>query len=565
MTAIKNLLQQLYGDTEADAILPQLYSLMDAARAELRTQTGRRQFNEEDIALITYGDTLRDAGRPPLAVLHGFLNRHLKDQINIVHVLPFHPYSSDDGFSVIDYEMVDPLLGEWKHIHQIAADYQLMADFVLNHMSAKSQWFQHYLADEEDFKDLFLSVPIDSDLSSVTRPRISPLLTPFQRNEEAIHVWTTFSADQVDFNYLVPSTMLRMIGILLNYVQHGAQIIRLDAVAYLWKEIGTSSIHLPQTHAFVQLMRAVLDVVAPYVVLLTETNVPHQENISYFGDGHNEAQMVYNFTLPPLLLYSMMRENANLLSQWAANLQPVSEDTTFFNFTASHDGIGVRPLEGIVSSAEIFDLAKEIESKGGRVSYRSNADGSQSPYELNITYVDAIIDPGLPEAQQVQQFIVSQAIALALQGVPGIYIHSLLGSHNDKEGVERLGHNRAINRAKLHVKALEAALTDENSFRAKIFSAYQQLLNLRRASPYFNPQIPHEVLDVSNPAVFALSRRQDAQHKLIALHNISRRPQQVDISPYSKAEHLYDLLSQNIYQTGTITLPPFGVLWLEEK
>ena len=174
----------------------------------------------------------------------------------------------------------------------------------------------------------------------------------------------------------------------------GAEFIRLDAIAYLWKEIGTACIHLPQTHAVVRIMHALLEQAAPQVRLITETNVPHTENMSYFGDGTNEAHLIYNFALPPLVLYTLQNGDAGPLSAWASGLTLPSQQVTFFNFLASHDGIGVTPLRGLLPESAIEELARRTLAQGGLVSYRSNPDGSQSPYELNINYFDALADLG---------------------------------------------------------------------------------------------------------------------------------------------------------------------------
>jgi sucrose phosphorylase len=162
--------------------------------------------------------------------------------------------------------------------------------------------------------------------------------------------------------------------------------------------------------------------VAPDVVIITETNVPHAENISYFGNGRDEAQLVYNFTLPPLLFYSFVKEDSTILSRWARDLHLPSSQNTFFNFTASHDGIGVRPLEGILPPEELQALIEIVNANGGKVSYKQNPDGTESPYELNITYVDAILAD--QNSTRADKFLASQAIQYVLPGVPATYILS---------------------------------------------------------------------------------------------------------------------------------------------
>jgi glycosidase len=420
-------------------------------------------------------------GELPLKTLHHFAADHFKEVFSGIHILPFFPYSSDDGFSVTDFQAVRPDLGSWGDIHSIGNDFHLMVDLVANHVSAESGWFQSYLAGEKGFDDLAIEVDSKADLSGVIRPRALPLLSAFTKQpDRQVHVWTTFSADQIDLNYDSLDVLENMVRILLFYVSQGAKIIRLDAIAYLWKNIGTSCIHLPQTHDMVRLFRKVLDLTAPGVVLVTETNVPHDENISYFGSGDDEAQMVYNFTLPPLLLYSLATGSARVFSDWARTLVPPSSRTAFFNFTASHDGIGVRPLEGILPSSEISRLADRVRQNGGHVSEKQNPDGSLSPYELNITYLDALKDPSVStDLLQIPRFLASQAVALAIPGVPAVYIHSMLGSQNWTEGVRLTGRARTINRARLSADTVYAELADPGSRRARIYSSYADMLRVR--------------------------------------------------------------------------------------
>ncbi len=421
------------------------------------------------MVLITYGDSLKKEGEAPLATLHGFANQYLKGAISNVHFLPFFPYSSDDGFSVMDFFEIDPELGTWKEVAAIGQDFELMFDYVVNHYSSKGQWFQNYLEGKEGFEEFAMEVDPATDLSMVTRPRSLPLLSEYKKkNAQTVHLWTTFSADQIDFNFKSLDVLEKMIDVLLFYADQGATILRLDAIAYLWKEIGTNCIHLSQTHDMTKLFRAVLDLVAPDVIILTETNVPHDENISYFGDGRDEAQMVYNFTLPPLLFYTLVKEDATVLSQWAKGLYLESESNTFFNFTASHDGIGVRPLEGILDPAELDGLVEIVKANEGQVSYKQNPDGSESPYELNITYLDAILAD--TSSTRAEKFLASQSIQYALPGVPATYIHSLLGSRNWVEGVKQTGRARTINREKLQVEKLISELNTRSRFVRGSFS-----------------------------------------------------------------------------------------------
>jgi glucosylglycerate phosphorylase len=546
-------LHDLYSPEQAEATYHRLTQLLQ----HTPIKPPQPSFSERDVTLITYGDSLQQDGEAPLKTLRHFLEQHLRGIVPNVHILPFFPYTSDDGFSVTDYYAINPELGTWEDVAALGIEFNLMFDAVINHMSAQSAWFKAFLTGEQGYEKLFFTALPEDDLRSVTRPRTSPLLTPFQKtNGETVYVWTTFSDDQVDLNYDDPETLFKILEVLLFYVQQGAKIIRLDAIAYAGKKIGTSCIHLPQVHTIIKLMRAVLDSVAPGAVIITETNVPHAENISYFGNGDDEAHMVYNFTLPPLLLHTLLSGNANKLAEWVNTLAAPSPQTTFFNFTASHDGIGVRPVEGILSAEELQALIAQVERGGGRVSYKNNPDGSRSPYELNITYFDAVANPDEPLAQQVARFMASQAVMVALAGVPAVYIHSLLGSRNNLEGMQQTGQNRTINRAKLSLPWVEAELAAPNSTRQRVFSAYQNLLKQRIQQAAFHPNAPQRASILNGGAVFVLERGTGSE-QILTLTNVTGQPQEIEV----KAGE--DVLNGLRVEAGTLTLTPYGICWLK--
>jgi sucrose phosphorylase len=557
MDTVKQLLIKIYGEQTGKLALERLAPVIDQFPAAPGTK--KEFFSQEDIVLITYGDTLGKSGQTPLATLHEFAAKYLKGAISTVHFLPFFPYSSDDGFSVSDFFAINPELGTWEDVKAIGNDFELMFDYVVNHFSSRSQWFANYLADEPGYEDFAINVDPTTDLSMVTRPRSLPLLSEYEKqNGQKVNLWTTFSADQIDFNFKSLDVLTRMVEVLLFYVQNGAMVLRQDAIAYLWKEIGTSCIHLTQTHDMVKLFRAILDLVAPDVMIITETNVPHDENISYFGTGRDEAQMVYNFTLPPLLFYSFVSEDCKILTDWAAGLQLESPNNTFFNFTASHDGIGVRPLEGILPSTELEKLIDVVKSNDGQVSYKRNPDGSDSPYELNITYIDAIL--ASRDSKNADRFLASQSIQYALPGVPATYIHSLLGSRNWTEGVQQTGRARTVNREKLQIDQVLSELSDPASFRSRVFYPYLDLIKLRRAQKAFHPNAGFEILEI-DPKVFAIKRYCEDQ-TIYALTNISSAEANVSLAGAESAGRMTDLFSADTIDSKSLTLKPYQYTWL---
>lgn len=561
----------LYGADVAAATFNRLREKLVQFRAQhprLHQQPAARaeRLRAHDAMVITYGDQISEPDRPPLQTLAAWLHENLAELVSSVHILPFYPYSSDDGFSVIDYAAVDPALGDWSDIGRMSRHFKLMFDAVVNHISARSTWFQGFLNGDPRYADYFIVVDQAADLSGVTRPRTHPLLTRFETATGPHNVWTTFSTDQIDLNVRNPDVLLALIDVLLLYAAQGATYLRLDAVGYLWKTIGTRCIHLPETHTAVQIMRSVMDAAAPHVLLITETNVPHADNISYFGDGTNEAQLVYQFPLAPLVLHAFLTGSTRYLQQWAATLQTPSSHTTFFNFLASHDGIGVQPAKGILSEAEIADLVQMTLRHGGRVGYKTNSDGSQSAYELNITLMDALSDPATtPEAAAIDRFMSAQAIMLALQGLPGIYIHSLVGSRNDLEGMARTGHNRTINRQKWQRAELERELRRPDSRAARVLTRYKHLLRQRASSPAFDVSSPQQIVP-SSDGVFAILRvTPDGSERVLCLHNVSGQPQTVALDHQSGAT-LHDLLSNTTFTApSSISVPPYTAMWLRAQ
>ena len=554
---LHDLLTPLYGAATAslvDRILARVGQF-----APVETTQGRR-WSEADVLLISYGDSLLMPDHSPLQSLKQFMDTQLADCINGVHVLPFFPYSSDDGFSVIDYRAVNPELGDWRDIRALARDRRLMVDLVINHASRESPWFAQYLADVPPGRDYFIERSPTLDLSQVVRPRNHPVLVPVHTPRGLRHLWATFSDDQMDLDFSNPDLLLEFVDILLLYLQQGAALIRLDAVAFLWKELGTACIHLPQTHAVVKALRAIMEAVRPDSVLLTETNVPHPENISYFGAG-DEAHMVYQFALPPLVLHALVSGDGSALNHWAANLAPPPPGCTFLNFVASHDGIGLRALEGWVPEGEVQRLIDAMHRFGGFVSMRAHGDGRQTPYEINIALFSACRGTYQGEdGWQIQRFLCAQLIMLSMQGIPALYIHSLLATPNDHAGVERTGRTRSINRRQWQWAELQPLLEAHFTPQAQVFNALRDLLKARRAEPCFHPDAPQRVLDLG-PSMLAIERRH-GERRVLALHNLTREPLPLDPATLPIASRARDLISGECCSPDALTLQPYQVAWL---
>jgi glucosylglycerate phosphorylase len=553
---IKNVLESLYSSEVAENLFVSLKGLMDfyGTNGIIAGKRARYEdqliLNEKDAFLITYGNTIWNEKEKPLKTLRRFLRGHVTEGISGIHLLPFFPSSSDGGYAIIDYKAVDPLLGSWEDIVQLSSRYRLMVDFVMNHVSSKSAWFEGFLRGDERFRDYFIASDEDRNMPEVFRPRDLSLFTRFDTAAGPKYLWTTFSPDQIDLNYKNPQVLLEAVDTLLFYLTKGAEIVRLDAIGYVWKEPHTSCVNLPQTHQIVRLLRGVLDYAAPYAGILTEANFPDKDNLAYLGKGH-QADMVYNFSLPPLVIDAFARGDMTSIMEETNN---TPQDVLFFDFLASHDGIGLLSAKTNLKQADFLNLIQLIKDHEGLISYKATERG-RAPYELNISYFDAICDPqgpGGPAA--VKKFMASQAVMLFLKGIPGIYIHSLLGSRNDHRAVEKTGIKRMINRGRIREKELEKALSDPDSIRCRVLKGFLYLLRERREIPAFHPESEREVIDFVDKRILIIERRFQ-EETIYALINVTNET--VSLAEYNEK---FDLLSNGPFK-GRIE--PYGIYLLK--
>lgn len=542
-----NRLKKLYPD-QAESICLRIEALIKIWKP--RISSSYRSIDQSDVCLITYGDSILSESKSSLKALLEFYKLHLSDSISIIHILPFFPYTSDDGFSVVDFRSIDPNLGNWDDVQKLGQQVDLMFDAVINHVSKESDYFQHYLQQTLGYEHFFIDLPVTTDLSLVTRPRTSPLLTPFETKTGVKYVWTTFSDDQVDLNYANPEVLIEVIDVLLYYVHQHARMIRFDAVGFIWKEVGTTCMHHEYAHEIVKLMRTVIERVAQGVKIITETNVKHSENISYFGNGFDEASLVYQFPLPPLVVQAYVSGKSTFLMEWLTNLEPTSSETTFFNFLSSHDGIGLRPLEGIVPDDHKEAMIQKLISRGAKINYRQGPQGNKVPYECCITFTDALSDLHEDDLVRAKRMIGAHVILLSLQGLPAIYIHSLLGSRNDENGYRNSGINRRINREKLSISTIESEISDTSHLRHMIFEGLRKVIKLRKNESLFHPQTPQRTVDFDSD-VFAIERYEHDE-KLLIIVNVTEKVKHFDLHVNG-----HDLINNKAIQ-GYTTIDGFG-------
>ncbi|GAB3281466.1 sugar phosphorylase [Parahaliea aestuarii] len=567
---VEQHLQTIYRDVPLS--LP-LAELAENLLAVMRLEAGQNppaqhvnHWNQCDVILITYGDSLLAREEKPLVTLKRFLDDNSEGLLSAVHILPFYPWSSDDGFAVLDYSSVNESLGDWDDIGAIAGDYDLMADLVINHCSSRSLWFENFIKGQEPGRGYFFTASPQDDLSAVVRPRTSPLLKEVETSEGTQYVWCTFSHDQVDLDFRNPEVLQQFVSIVRHYLDMGVRIFRLDAVAFLWKIPGSNCLNLEETHEVVRLLRTLVEHARADAVLITETNIPNRENLSYFGNA-NEAHCVYNFSLPPLLLNTLVTGDCRYLKQWVMSMPPAQNGTAYFNFIASHDGIGLRPAEGLLSDEELNSLITTMQSFGGHVSYRALESGESRPYEINIALVDALQGTVEgPDEWGLERFVCAHAIMLGLEGIPGIYLHSLLGTHNDQQRVENTGHARSINRHQWNLDALQEALDDQDSSHSQIFRRLKTLLAIRRRQGAFHPNATQFTLHLGSAILGFWRQSMDRRQSVFCISNISRAPQPLNLMDINliDAHQWRDLISGEVYEhhDQQLELAPYQTLWI---
>ena len=552
-------------DAIADKLLTQM-ALSDDAQGPTPFLN---RWNASDIVMITYGDSIVSDSEKPLVTLKQFIDRHLSNELSGVHILPFFPYSSDDGFSVLDYSSVNESLGDWQDISAISERYKLMADLVINHCSARSIWFENFIKGEGTGHNYFFTASPSDPLDKVVRPRTSPLLKPVSTKQGEQFVWCTFSHDQVDLDFSNPEVLIAFVGIIKQYLDAGVLIFRLDAIAFLWKEIGTSCINLPQTHEVVRLLRTLIECANENAIIITETNIPNIQNLAYFGNA-NEAHAIYNFSLPPLLIYSLISGDCQALKHWLMRMPPAQNGTCYFNFIASHDGIGLRPAEGLLSESEIGTMVNTMQNFGGLISWRTGEDGSQKPYEMNIALYDALKGTiNGPDKHQYQRFICAHSIMMSLEGIPGIYIHSLLGTENDYEKYNNTHHNRAINRHRWQSELLSEQLANPYSHHSKVLAGLKNLIAIRKQQNAFHPNATQFVLQLG-PELFGVWRQcMNRSQSIFCVANITNKPLSLRLNELNliETEHWHDLITgQHITDLNSeFALLPYQTIWLTNK
>ena len=526
----------------------------------------KKSISEKTTLVICYGDSVYSEKKKSIRVFQSFFQKKLKNYFNTIHFLPFYPSSSDSGFAVKDHYKVDNKLGNWLDIKSISKSTDVMADMVINHSSARGLWFKNFLKKKVPGKDYFLTVDNKFNTSRVIRPRDHTLLKKIKIFNQSDYLWRTFSPDQIDLNFRNPSVLIQFIKIMIHLINNGVTIFRLDAIAYLWKENGTKCINLKQTHEIIKLLRNIINLLNIQTTIITETNLPENENLSYFGKN-DEANWIYNFSLPPLLIHAFLFENSSYLNKWSKNLPNTKNDNCYLNFIASHDGIGIRPTEGLLNKKTLDNFLNRLKKNGSKFSYRKVQNKAKKVYEANITVFDALkkSDYDIKGKFYLERYISCHAIMISFEGIPAIYFNSIFGTSNDEAKYIITGNNRDVNRYRWNFKNITNKLKNNKSKQNIFYQNICNLLNIRRKQKAFHPNALRINLNFGRK-VYAFKRVSiDKKQTILCITNLSSKIQKTKISKkYHKMKNLINSKIQ-IEDKKFLVLRPFETIWLSNK
>jgi len=569
---IDKLLKTIYSNhttEEINFISNQLLQILDdfSEKSAYEEIKDKERWNESHSVLITYADSIYKNGEATLITLRKLLSKHFGSLSKVVHILPFLKSTSDGGFAVSSYDALEEKFGGWDDLKSISKNHDLMADLVLNHVSSSHPWVQQFIKSQEPGISNVFSPKQTLDWSNVVRPRSSSLFSQINTESGPKQVWTTFGPDQIDLNWHNPKMTLEFLNLIITYLSNGIKWFRLDAVGFIWKESGTTCLHLPKAHSIVKLLRVLLNNLHDEGVLITETNVPQKENLSYLISD-DEAHMAYNFPLPPLLLEAIITSRADILNSWIFDWPILSEDTTLFNFTASHDGVGLRALEGLMNEERIKDLLINCEKRGGLVSHRRLSNGDDKPYELNISWWSAMEDSSRDAKRfQYERFILSQLLVMALKGVPAFYLPALLASENDIKSFSMTGQRRDLNREKFKSENLLAVLNNPESNANKNLKYLRKAMDVRSQLKQFHPCSEMKCLSKGRSDIVVIKRSKGPE-SVFAIHNMTENKINYQLNDNDLPKiidndfNTHDFLTSTKYNCKNISLDPFQVIWL---
>jgi len=434
---------------------------------------------KNQVQLITYVDRL---GCKNIKELKDLLQNQLQDFFGGVHILPFYyPIDGEDaGFDPIDHEQIDPRLGDWDDLKSLSEDIDIMADLIVNHVSAKSTIFQDYLqkGKDSDYASMFLSFESvfpngasEGDILSIYRPRPSLPFTRFDFADDSSKlIWTTFTSNQIDIDVNSKKGNQYLENILKAFQKGGVKMIRLDAAGYAIKKKGTSCFMIEETYEFIDQLAEKAK--AKGIAVLVEIHSYYKTQIEIA----KRVDYVYDFALPVLVLDTLFNKKASSLKKWLA-VSPRNAITVL----DTHDGIGIVDVasedgkEGLIEDNVLNNIVEKIHlnSKGDSLKATGAAASNLDLYQVNCTYFDAL-------GRDETAYLIARTIQFFVPGIPQVYYVGVFAGENDMDLLAKTNVGRDINRRYFTKDEIDAHL------KRPLINALKELMIFRNVHPAFN-------------------------------------------------------------------------------
>jgi amylosucrase len=613
--AIHSLFTLLYGDRED--FLQQMVKLVEMLAMryierseELETLDIDRELNhnwfldQKWVAMALYADGFAND-------LNGVKEHctYLQELgVNMLHIMPMMKCptgASDGGYAISDFKDIDERYGNLADLRELAdhlrkRDMLLTLDVVVNHTSDQHEWAGKAMKGEEKYQQYYYMFP-DRDIPDMfeeTMPEIFPETSPgnFTWNEDAQRwVMTVFNSYQWDLNYSNPAVFISMIDVILFWANQGADIIRLDAVAFLWKKIGTICQNEREAHLILQLMKDCCQVTAPGVVFIAEAIVTPTEIVKYFGEDAiiaKECEIAYNATFMALLWDSVATKNAKLLTQSIKSLPSKLNRATWLNYIRCHDdiGLGFDDRDIVAAGYEPFSHRRFLLDYFTGAFAESVAKGV--PFGRNLKTGDARISGSLASLvglqgalehqdekmieDAIRMILLMHSMIMSFGGIPLLYYGDEIGTLNDDSYLldEHKAHDtRWIHRPRIDWEKAEQRHT-HGSVEQRIFTGIQKLIAVRKSIPAFADFNNRELIEINNEHLFAFIRYHAERNaeQVLVVANFNSKPQHLNLADLgNRGQFQYAHLRD--YVTGdtpaifkdTLVIPPYHFYWLSDQ
>lgn len=613
--AIHSLFEMLYGGRPdfseqmqklVETMAHQYIARSDELReTDLERESDHNWFlSQQWVGMALYSDGFADNLQGLKSKLH-----YLQELgINMVHVMPVldcPPGRSDGGYAVRDFRRIDERIGTLEDIDALSEtmhkrDMLLTLDVVLNHTSDEHEWAQRARRGEQKYQDYFYvfdnrDMP---DIFEETMPEIFPEISPGNFTwDEAMGKWvmTSFNSYQWDLNYSNPSVLIEMLDIILFWANHGADILRLDAVAFLWKKIGSTCQNEREAHLILQLLKDCCQVTAPGVLFIAEAIVAPVEVIKYFGEdaiNAKECEIAYNATYMALLWDAVATKNAELLYRGIKSLPDKLERATWLNYIRCHDDIGLGFDDADIHLAGYEPAAHRRFLVDYYTGNYADSPARGRPFAANVKTGDARISGtlaslvGLESAQEsgdeeaidaaINIILLLNSMILSFGGIPLLYYGDEIGTLNDygyQQDESKLNDSRWIHRPIIDWQKAELR-NQPGSVEYRIFTALKKLIAVRKEIPAFADFNGREMLDLGNPHLLAYAHldHRFTSSRVVVIGNFDAVPQHLDLKQlrhmgYFKLGNIRDLYSGESPPVfnDQLAIPAYGFYWLSEE